>query len=171
MDAHQLKQQAKQLPRVDVLLQEFEDSWGERSSQFSALMSASRDVAFAQTVNEKLTSLAHHVVDLKIARALNDTKKAQQIIQSVIRDPHSSLKQLADEVPHIESQILLFCSSYEYMIDEMCRHAPLEQNVTLLEGKHAEVIKRLRDVPAKQKACLALIGKHFVETAREMKQK
>ena len=189
MDVRQIKQHAQQLPRIDKLLNEFEQSWIhqlnkgsyahvldkmphqqriEFHSQLKLLKKAVRDISFGQTVNEKLASLAHHVVDLKIASALQDHKKAHQVVQSLLRDPHSSLRQLTIEVPHVESQISLLCTSYEHMLEELCRHTSFESSVELLEGKHTLAIGDLRKVPAQQKTCLTQIGRQFVEAARKV---
>src|SRR3989344_7931551 len=179
MDVRQIKHQAQQLPRIDKLLNEFEQSWINQLNkgsyahvlekmpqqqrkdfhgQLMLLKKAVREISFGQTVNEKLASLAHHVVDLKIASALEDHKKAKLVVQSLLRDPHSSLKQLTIEVPHVESQITMLCSSYEYMLEELCKHAPLESSIELLEGKHINVVADLKKVSEKQKICLHHIG-------------
>ena len=162
MDVKKLKFAVQQLPRVDRLV----DSINRHIKQ-PALHKPLKELAYGQVINDKLASFAHNIVDLKIASVINDKKKAQRIINSLLRDPHSSVRQLLADVHAFDSQVSLFHDSYHRLIEEMLRSMPLEDAVVLLDSSH---VRELQQIPKQQKEYVRLLGKHFVDMAKGMKK-
>lgn len=194
MDVRQLKQEIEKLPNIEEAVSEFERHWlkpikkntnkghpflhvlsqeqkRELNSQLLALNKFLREVKYGQIVNEKLASSAHNLIELKIAALTNDYKKTRRLLSTFLQDPQMGIKQLIFEVPYLESQLSLLNRSYDAILEQLSRQLPLEQTLSLLEGKHKLALKRLLSIPKKQKRYLSMIGTHFVQLSRELKKK
>ena len=159
MDLKQLKQATQELPRVDQLVSQL------KKDTFSELKKPLRELSFGQVINDKLASFAHHLVDLRIAQVTHDDRRADQIISTLLRDPHSNVKQLLAEVSHFDAQVSLFHESHERLLDDVLKKNSLEDSIPLLQK--ASSLRQLRSVPQKQKEYLRLLGKHFVQMSRK----
>ena len=192
MDLKQLKHETAQLPNLEALSRAFGRAWlqpirkntnrahpflqqlpeqhrKEFNLQHASLRKFLKEIRYGQVVNEKLASAAHNLVELKVAALTGDGRKAKRLLQTFLRDPQLSLKQLIVEVPYLESQLSLFHQSYHGMLEQLTAALPLEQQVALLDGKHREALQRLMRVPEQQKRHLSQIGRQFIAMMREMK--
>ncbi|MBI4152935.1 hypothetical protein HY497_00285 [Candidatus Woesearchaeota archaeon] len=175
MDVRQLKAAAAALPRIDTLAVEFEQHVKGLEGQYTRVRSLKqlrqslKEIKYGQVVNEKLASLAHQLVELKLASVTSDYKKARRIVSSFLKDPHVGIKRVIFEVPYLESQISLFHNSYVALMDKLSMELPLEQSVALADGR--PLLKKLCSISEQQKNYVSLIGKHFVEMTRELKGK
>lgn len=193
-DIKQLKDEVTQLPNIEQLADHFERQWlkpiktntnpshsflinlpdekkKELNQQLKVLKRSLREIKYGQVVNDKLASLAHNLVQLKIAGLTDDKNKIKQLLNMFLNDRHLSIKQLIFEVPYLESQISLFHRSYNGLLEQLSTQLPLEHSVSLLEGDHSSTVRKLAAVPQKQKHYLSEIGKHFVGLTREIKKK
>ena len=179
MDVRQLKAATAALPRIDKLAMEFEKHLAvhqELPGQYGAelhrqqkqLKKSLKEIKYGQVVNEKLASLAHQLVELKLASVLSDHKKTQRIISSFLKDPHAGIKRVIFEVLYLESQLSLLSNSYTALVEKLSAELPLEHSVALADGK--PVLKELLSISEQQKKYMSLIGKHFVDMTRELKK-
>jgi len=193
MDIKQLKKEIGSLPNIENLLSEFEHHWfrpiqkntnqnhpylqdletnhkKELNYKLRQLKKSLNELRYGQIVNHKLASLAHNLVELKIASLTNDYRKARRLLNTFLKDPHLSIKQLIFEVPYLESQLELLHNSYTRILDDLSKKLPLEHRV-LLDGEHKAAVKKLRAIPKKQKKYLGLVGNHFISLTRDLKKK
>jgi hypothetical protein len=194
MDVKTLKHETKKLPRIDKIAEQLDKHWldpikansnpafyflqqlkpaqkQEINKQIRQLKNAMREIKYGQIVNEKLASAAHLLVDLKIAMVMKHYKKARHIVSILVHDRQSSLKRLLFEIPYLESQLSMFHTSYNNVVEQLGKHLPLEQNLTLLTGKQQRIMTHLMAVPKKQKVMIKHLGRHFVSIAKELKKK
>src|SRR3989344_4260163 len=161
MDIKQLKQATQQLPRVDHLLDRIKKE--HAAQQFLVLHKPLKELAYGQVINDKLASFAHHLLDLRIAHVTKDKEKAQRIVSMLLRDPHSSVKQLLADVQAFDAQVSFFHDSYHRLLEDTVKNMSLEDSIPFLE-KNAT--RELRKIPKQQKEYLRMLGKHFVEMTK-----
>ena len=176
MDVRQLKAATAALPRIDELaaefgthLQDIEQKHAAVRNQLKQLHRSLKEIKYGQIINAKLASLAHQLVELKLASVTSDYKKTRRIVNSFLKDPHGGIRRVIFEVPYLESQLSLLSNSYTALVDDLNEGLPLEHVVTLADQKH--LLKKLLSISEQQKMYVSLIGKHFVEMTRELKEK
>lgn len=177
MDSKQLKIETRQLPNIQHLIQNLGlpsisvpyKHQQEIQQKFSTINKFKEELSYAQVVNEKIASLAHHLHDLKIATLTNDTKKTKHLISLFLKDPHSNLKQLIFEVAYLESQLSLLQQSYAAMFDNI--PLALEDSISLASSSHHTILKRLNELSRQQKKYVQLIGQNFISFTRNLNKK
>ncbi len=194
MDIRQLKEETATLPNIEQLAEEFEQHYfphitqhinkqhlllhkltpkqkKEFDGQLSQLKNFLHQIKYGQIVNEKITSLAHNLVELKIASLTNDHRKAKRLLNTFLRDEQLSIRRLIFEIPYLESQLSLLKQSTASILDQLSNSLPLEQKLKLTEGSHKQTLSNMLKVPKQQKKYLSLIGKNFITLMRDLKKK
>lgn len=176
MDVRQLKAATAALPRIDALatefethLQDIEQKHAAMHDQLKQLRRSLKEIKYGQIINAKLASLAHQLVELKLASVTSDYKKTRRIVNSFLKDPHGGIRRVIFEVPYLESQLSLLSNSYAALIEQLSSELPLEHVVTLADQKH--LLKKLLSISEQQQMYVSLIGNHFVDMTRELKEK
>ena len=105
-----MREDARDLPNISKIVEQFKKQSKITLGQIPGAHAHIRNVHkladelnYGQIVSEKLASLAHSAIDLKIAAATGDHKKAQRLLGAFLSDPHTNIKRLCGEVPHFES--------------------------------------------------------------------
>ena len=158
MDVKHLKKIAQSIPRVDLSIKKI------KKVGIAALHKPLNELAYGQVINDKLASVAHALVELRIAQLTNDNKKTQRITSTLLRDPHMSMKQLVDEVAAFDVQVAVFHDFYNHIIEEKLRTMNLEDSIDIVE--HLPQLRELREITQQQKLCMQILGKQFVSIAR-----
>lgn len=177
MDSKQLKIETRQLPNIQHLVNNLKlptldlphQHKQEIEQKFSTINKFKEELSYAQVVNEKIASLAHHLHDLQIATLTNDTKKTKHLISLFLKDPHINLKQLIFEVTYLESQLSLLQQSYSTMFDNI--PLALEDTISLSSSSHNATLKKLNELSQQQKKYVQLIGQNFISFTRNLSTK
>jgi len=176
MDIKQLKKDTDSLLNIEKEVRDFKKSWLKQKDfpqlrpQLQELNKFLSDIQYAQIVNEKLKSLAHYLVELKVAFITNDEHKSNRLINKFISDPEMNIRRLVFEVPYLESQISIVNTSYHKILETLTKNTDLEVGVTALEGNHKKHLNNLISVSQDQKKLLSAIGKNFVDLTRKFKK-
>jgi len=125
MELKELKKEINSLASIDENLLGFKNSWlkqikhntnqqfpflqeldqktkKELNNSLSSYQKLFNQLKYAQFTQEKLSSLAHYLVELKLTSINDDKKKSKVLLNKFIRDDFLKLKNLVDEVNQFE---------------------------------------------------------------------
>lgn len=136
--------------------------------QLKAFKKVVRELKYGQVVNEKIISLANHLVRLQIAQFNKDKGEASKIVNKFLSDNQINIKKVIDEVNYIEFQLKLFKDFYERIIYRISKQLDLEGNIVLVDGDHHDYLKEMVELNKKQKNYLKEIGEKFVDFGKKL---
>ena len=173
MNLSQLKREVEKLDSFDKKISLFNKHWirsnkyeflkDEDKEQLKALRQVIKELRYGQVVNEKIKSLANHLVRLQIHAFNNDHEEKSKIVYHFIQDKNSNIRKVIDEVSYIEFQLQLFKDFYEKIIYRLGKKLDLEGNMDLIDSQHHQCLKDMISTNQKQKEYLKEIGSKFVQ--------
>lgn len=125
---------------------------------------------YAQFINEKLSSLAQYLIELKLTSLNGDTQKPKMLLNKFLRDDFLNLKNMVDEVREFELALNRFQQTYHQINQVLARNLPLEHSLAFLAASHNEHLNTLRLTARQQKVLLRRLGAEFISLTRTMKK-
>ncbi len=122
----------------------------------------------AQLINEKLSSLAYYLIQLKVTSITDDKKKNQYLASKFLKDSFLNLHTLIDQIKMFEQDIAMLTQVHIQLL-QAAQNAPLEQSIVLQDPRYKFLINDLTNLNKKQKQYTRVIGKQFVVLARNRK--
>lgn len=194
MGLKELKKEINSLTNVDEVLLKFKNSWvrqikSNTNQQFPFLRELDENIKkevndcllsyqkiftqlkYARFTQEKLSSLAQYLIELKLT-CLNDNKrKSKVLINKFINDDFLKLKNLVDEVNQFEFNLTNLKNIHNNVNQMLLNNVSLENSVALMDSPHEKYLNSLFVISQKQKKLLKVLGEEFVSLAKEMKKK
>ncbi len=193
MELKVLKKELAGLDKAGKVLADFKDSWIKQikknsNQHFPFLLELNKGVKkeinnclssyqqvlsqlkYASFTQEKLSSLAHYLVELKITVLNDDKRKSKMIVGKFIKDDFLKLKVLVDEVRQFESNLKDMEQVYNQVNKIIAPRLSLEHSLVFMDSPHRNHLDNLFSVCDKQKNLLKSLGKEFVSLTREMRR-
>jgi hypothetical protein len=193
MELKVLKTELAGLDNIDKVLVNFKDTWikqiKKNSNQhfpflwelnkgvkkeindcLSSYQGVLNQLKYASFTQEKLSSLAHYLIELKITVLNDDKKKSRMIVGKFIQDDFLKLKSLVDEVKQFESDLENMKQVYNKVNKIVAPRLSLEHSLIFMDSSHKNHLDNLFLVCEKQKKLLKVLGQEFVSLTREMKK-
>ena len=142
---------------INSYLKNCQEIWGE--------------LGYAQFINEKLSALAHYLLELKLTSLNGDKKKSKMIMKKFITDEFLSLKQLVEEVKNFELNLKKLRQVYDKVNQQILEEVSLEESVRLMDAPHKNYLNSLFLICRKQKRLLKSLGEEFIYLSREKERK
>lgn len=194
MEIKELKKEIDGLTRVDKSLNGFKESWlkkiqsntnkeqlflqeldegdkKEINGYLEAYQKIFNQLSYAKFTQEKLSSLAQCLIELKLTSLNGDRNKPKMLVNKFIKDDFLGLKQLVDELNQFDFNLKNLNLIYEKTNQLLLQKMPLEYSVALLDGAHKNHLNSLFLTSQKQKKLLKGLGKEFISLAKDMKKK
>lgn len=194
MELKELKKEINNLDNADKTLSKFKNSWikqikGNTNKHFPFLQELDsglkkeindsmlsyqkvlEQLKYASFTKEKLSSLAHYLIELKLTFLNKDKKKSKVILDKFIRDDFLRLKVMIDEVNQFEFNLKNLKQVYNQINKTLLPKLPLEHSLAFMDSPHKNHLNSLFLVCGKQKKLLKVLGKEFISLARETKKK
>lgn len=194
MELRELKKEINNLTRIDKILSKFKNSWlkqikSDTNRQFPFLQELDESIKkeinnclfscqkmfsqlkYAQFTQEKLSSLAQYLIELKLTSLNKDKNKSRVLLNKFINDDFLKLKVLIDEVNQLEFNLKGLKQIYNKVNQLLIQNIPLEHSVALMDSPHKNHLDSLLLISKKQKKLLKILGKEFISLAKEMKRK
>lgn len=135
------------------------------------LAALAKELIYSQLVTEKLATLAHALVELSIATAMDDKKGVRRITSLFTNDPYYNLENVRADVELIGLKFALLDEGYKHTIEEIAGQMPLEQRIAFLGSGGSNkcggnALKEVGGVVRKQKELLEGIRGHFLRLTR-----
>ncbi|MFH1682457.1 MAG: hypothetical protein ABIA37_01550 [Candidatus Woesearchaeota archaeon] len=194
MELKELKKEIDGMERVDLLLLKFKKSWLKQikpntNKQFPFLnkldaktrkqlnvnlethQKVFNQLRYARFTQEKISSLAHYLIELKLASFNGDTKKPQVLINKFINDDFLKLTNVINEVDQFEFNLTNFKQIYDGVNNLVSEQLTLEESLLFMGAAHQEHLAALFQISQKQKKLLKSLGTEFIALVKEMKKK
>lgn len=194
MELKELKKEINGLADINKILFKFKDAWlkpikentnkqflflqkldQETKKEINALLSSHQKIfdqlKYAQFINEKLSSLAHYLIELKLSFLNRDEKKSKVLINKFINDDFLKLKNLVDEASQFGFNLKNLRQVYGKVNKILLQSIPLKHSLIFMDSSHKSHLNSLFLASRKQKKLLGILGKEFISLVREMKKK
>ena len=194
MDLRELKREVDGLGDIDKNLRQMKSSWIKQirkgsNQEFNFLNQLDdnskknlndklivfnglhKQLRRGQIVNEKLKTLAHYLVELKVASLSGDKRKPKILVRRFLSDEFTGLHSLVNEVKEFELNLNNLTDVYDEINLHLAGVLPLEHSVALLDSPHKNYLNKLKVISTKQKRFVKLVGKHFIFMAKSMKDR
>ncbi|MFC1800876.1 hypothetical protein ACFLZB_00215 [Nanoarchaeota archaeon] len=179
MDLSKLKREVEDLGSFDKNISLFNKYWirsntydflnDEDKEQLRAFRQIIKELKYGQVVNEKIISLANHLMKLQVHTLTGDEDEVKKARNKFLNDNQINIRKVIDEVGYIKFQLNLFKDFYEKIIYRLGKRLDLESNMALVDGKHGVYLKELVELNKKQQSYLKEIGSKFVQLSKKVK--
>jgi len=194
MQLKELKKEINSLSNLNKTILNFKNSWikqikpntnrqfsflqklnkktkNEINNNLSSYQKICRQLNYVQFTQEKLSSLAHYLIELKLTTLNENHRKSKVLLDKFINDDFLRLKNLIDEVNQFEFNLINLQQIYSQTNQLLVQKLPLEDIITLMDSPHKNHLNSLILISKKQKRLLKTLGKEFISLAKEMKRK
>ncbi len=194
MEIKELKKEIDGLSNINKALLGFKKSWlkkikansnqefpflqeldervkGEINNYLVSYQKIFGELKYAQFINEKLSSLAHYLIELKLTSLNGDKVKPKILVKKFVNDDFLNLRQLVDEVNQFGFNLDSLKEVYDQVNGKVLENVSLEPSVVLMDAPHKEYLSSLFLICRKQKRLLKSLGKEFISLTKEMKRK
>ncbi len=194
MKLRELKREIDSLKNVDKTIVEFRTSWLKKikrntNQHFPFLLELDKGIKkevnnnlfsyqkifsefrHSHFTQEKLSSLAKYLVDLKLASINEDKKKSKLLIDKFIKDDFLNLKKVVSEVSDFDFNLKNMKTIYDQTNKIIVKELQLEESVIFMDASHKDHLNSLLLVSKKQKKLLKVLGKEFISLVRSMKKR
>lgn len=194
MELKELKKEIDRLERVDAVLFKFKKSWLKQikpntNKQFPFLrrldsktkkqlnlklethQKVFNQLRYARFTQEKISSLAHYLIELKLASFNGDTKKPQAILNKFINDDFLKLTNVINEADQFEFNLNNLKQIYDESNILVSEQLNLEDSLLFMGAEHQQHLASLFEISHKQKKLLKSLGVEFISLVKEMKKK
>jgi hypothetical protein len=194
MELKELKKEINNLSGINKTLLNFRESWLKQikqnsNQQFPFLQKLNKEakkeinnylssyqkifnqLKYAYFTQEKLSSLAHYLIELKVTSFNKDKSKSKILLSKFIHDDFLKLNILVDEVNQFAFNLDNLKQIYNKANQMLVKNISLEHSITLMDSPHKNHLNSLFLISKKQKKLLKILGKEFLSLAKEMKKK
>jgi len=152
-------------------LQELEEKTKKRiNNHLSVSPKLFQELEYVQYTQEKLASLAHYLIELKLTSLNGEENKPQMLVNKFVNDDYLKLKNLVDEVQQLEFNLNSLKLLYGRVNRLLLRNLPLEHSIAYMDAPHKNHLNSLLLIAQKQKKLLKIIGKEFIVLTKQMKK-
>lgn len=180
MNVKDIQKEVQQLSNIDDVLVNFTQQWiipvkkhlpdKELKKELMAFRQAVEQAKQGQQITEKLKTLAHYLVTLRLASVTNDQKMRSIALQRFLHDPFIQLKMVIDDLQHYEETVHELQNHYRYIHETVAEALPLEHKVSLLDSSQQFTFQNLSVTVKKQKHFLKQIGQEFLKEVMKMRE-
>ena len=193
MQLRQIKKEIDSLGHINKTLLDFKKSWLKQikpntNQQFPFLQDLTeskkkkinnhlqsypklfQELQYAQYTQEKLSSLAQYLVELKLTSLNGDENKPKMLVNKFINDDYLKLNNLVDEVKQLDYNLSNLKLIYNKVNRLLLRNLPLEHSISFMDSPHKNKINTLLLISKKQKNLLKIIGNQFLMLTKQMKK-
>ncbi|MBR9683878.1 hypothetical protein GOV03_05050 [Candidatus Woesearchaeota archaeon] len=194
MELKELKKEINGVANIDENLLNFKNAWlkqikhntnqhfpflqeldpvtrKEINNNLSTYQKIFNQLKYAQFTQEKLASLAHYLVELKLTCINEDKTKSKRLVNKFLRDDFLKLHNLVDEVHQFTFNLDSLTQLYHRTNKLVLQNIPLEHSLTFVNSPHEKHLKSLVAISQKQKELLRILGTEFISLAKEMRRK
>ena len=134
---------------------------------YRKIMAELNNVQFTQ---EKLSTLAQSLIDLKLTSFNGDNMKPRIIMNKFIHDDFMNLKTIVDEVNQFEFNLKNLNEIYHQTNHLITNNLPLEHSVTFMDSSHKNHLNTMGVICDRQKTLLKHMGQEFIHLTRNIKK-
>ncbi len=189
MDLRSLRQDVQQLPNLVENINNFQQHWikplrsntnthlpflqklspqlkkelNQRLTLFNETIAA---VQSGTTIQDKLRSYAHYLVELKLASLRDDKQKHEMITNRLLKDEFLSISQTLTDVQEFAETVGLMEEQYHEINQLLEKHLSLEETLFLMDLPHKIYMLTLVKTARDHKRIARDLGRHFVEMAK-----
>ncbi len=184
MGLRELKREAQQLPsikeQVEKLQQESiktlhslagEVREKETALQVKGLGKQLQNLAFFQSINDKLNFQARQLVELKLSEFTQDKAKARVIVHRLLKDDFFNLPQTILDIKLFEQEIKLVQENFRNLQSFLNENLSLEHSLVFEHISLPKKLQELSNLASQQKSLAKSIGKEFVIMAKKVEGK
>jgi len=173
MDLKKLKEAVNSIPSVDKGVDRFKRPWptsitdpnaGSKLTRFHSFLDS---LKAGQFINDKLSILAHNLVQLKITLFRGEEKETKRILNKFLKEDGTNLNQLVDEVKEFRMQVDMLKDNYPTMLKDLKPHLTLENSIILHEANHTKEMEKLKEITKQQANHLKSVGNAFIKLTRK----
>ena len=151
------------LPFLQKLSSQIKKELNQKLLLFSETVAA---VRYGATIQEKLRSYAHYLVELKLASLRDDEQKKSMITNRLLKDEFLNLSQTLVDVQEFSETVGIMEEQYSEINQLLERHLSLEEAVFFMGLPHRIYLATLVKTSRDHKRIARDLGKHFVEMAK-----
>ncbi len=189
MDLRSLRQDVQQLPNLVENIAQFQQHWikplrsntnthlpflqklspqlkkelNQRLTLFNETIAA---VQSGTTIQDKLRSYAHYLVELKLASLRDDKQKHEMITNRLLKDEFLNISQTLTDVQDFAETVGLMEEQYHEINQLLEKHLSLEETLFLMDLPHKIYMLTLVKTARDHKRIARDLGRHFVEMAK-----
>ncbi len=189
MDLRSLRQDVQQLPNLAENIAQFQQHWikplrsntnghipflqklspqlkkelNQRLTLFNETIAA---VQSGTTIQDKLRSYAHYLVELKLASLRDDKQKHEMITNRLLKDEFLNISQTLTDVQEFAETVGLMEEQYHEINQLLEKHLSLEETLFLMDLPHKIYMLTLVKTARDHKRIARDFGRHFVEMAK-----
>ncbi len=189
MDLRSLRQDVQQLPNLAENIAQFQQHWikplrsntnshipflqklspqlkkdlNQRLTLFNETLAA---VQSGTTIQDKLRSYAHYLVELKLASLRDDKQKHEMITNRLLKDEFLNISQTLTDVQQFAETIGLMEEQYHEINQLLEKNLSLEETLFLMDLPHKIYMVTLVKTARDHKRIARDLGRHFVEMAK-----
>ncbi len=189
MDLRSLRQDVQQLPNLAENIAQFQQHWikplrsntnshlpflqklspqlkkeiNQRLTLFSETLAA---VQSGTTIQDKLRSYAHYLVELKLASLRDDQQKHKMITNHLLKDEFLNISQTLTDVQEFTETVGLMEEQYHEINQLLEKNMSLEETLFFMDLPHKLYMLALVKTARDHKRIARDLGRHFVEMAK-----
>ena len=189
MDLRSLRQDVQQLPNLVENINNFQQHWikplrsntnnhlpflqklspqlkkelNQRLTLFNETIAA---VQSGTTIQDKLRSYAHYLVELKLASLRDDQQKHEMITNRLLKDEFLNISQTLTDVQEFAETVGLMEEQYHEINQLLEKNLSLEETLFLMDLPHKIYMVTLVKTARDHKRIARDLGRHFVEMAK-----
>lgn len=189
MDLRSLRQDVQQLPNLAENIAQFQQHWikplrsntnnhipflqklspqlkkdlNQRLTIFNETLAA---VQSGTTIQDKLRSYAHYLVELKLASLRDDKQKHEMITNRLLKDEFLNISQTLTDVQQFAETVGLMEEQYQEINQLLEKNLSLEETLFLMDLPHKIYMVTLVKTARDHKRIARDLGRHFVEMAK-----
>ncbi len=189
MDLRSLHQDVQQLPNLAENIAQFQQHWikplrsntnshlpflqklspqlkkeiNQRLTLFSETLAA---VQSGTTIQDKLRSYAHYLVELKLASLRDDQQKHKMITNHLLKDEFLNISQTLTDVQEFTETVGLMEEQYHEINQLLEKNMSLEETLFFMDLPHKLYMLALVKTARDHKRIARDLGRHFVEMAK-----
>ena len=189
MDLRSLRQDVQQLPNLVENINNFQQHWikplrsntnnhlpflhklspqlkkelNQRLTLFNETIAA---VQSGTTIQDKLRSYAHYLVELKLASLRDDQQKHEMITNRLLKDEFLNISQTLTDVQEFAETVGLMEEQYHEINQLLEKNLSLEETLFLMDLPHKIYMVTLVKTARDHKRIARDLGRNFVEMAK-----
>lgn len=124
----------------------------------------------AKFTHEKISSLAHYLIQLKLASFNGDNIKPKMLVSKFIDDDFLKLTNVINEIDQFDFNLKNLKKIYDKTNQIVSRKVTLEKSVIFNDSPHLKNFNEIMKTHRQQKKLLKTLGEEFIKLAKEMKK-
>lgn len=189
MDLRSLRQDVQQLPSLAENIAQFQQHWikplrsntnshlpflqklspqlkKEINQRLTLFTETLATVQSGTTIQDKLRSYAHYLVELKLASLRDDQQKHKMITNHLLKDEFLNISQTLTDVQEFAETVGLMEEQYQEINQLLEKNMSLEETLFFMDLPHKIYMLTLIKTARDHKRIARDLGRHFVEMAK-----